>query len=148
MDPEKVQAIKSWLPSLNLKEMQKFLGFANFYRRFIRDFSKMTAPLNSLLKKGTAWSWEEPQHRAFEDLKTAFTRAPVLVSFDHNRRTILENDASDWASGGVLSQYGDDGLLRPVAYFSSMHTAAECNYEIYDKELLAIIKCLEEWRPR
>ena len=147
MDPEKVLAIESWLPLLSLKDMQKFLGFANFYRRFIKDFSKMTAPLNSLLKKGTGWSWGEAQQQAFEDLKAAFIRAPVLALFDHDRRTVLETDASDWASGGVLSQYGDDGLLRPVAYFSAKHTAAECNYEIYDKELLAIIKCLEEWRP-
>lgn len=61
---------------------------------------------------------------------------------------VLETDASDWASGGILSQYDDEGLLRPVAYFSSKHSSAGCNYEIYDKELLAIIKCLEEWRQK
>ena len=66
--------------------------------------------------------------------------------FDYNRRTVLETDASDWASGGVLSKYDDEGILRPVAYFSSKHSAQECNYEIYDKELLAIIKAFEEWR--
>jgi reverse transcriptase-like protein len=79
-------------------------------------------------------------------LKTAFATAPVLTMFDYTKRTILETDASDWASGGVLSQYDDDGVLRAVAYFSSKHSAQECNYEIYDKELLAIIKSLEEWR--
>jgi len=67
--------------------------------------------------------------------------------FDYTRKTVLETDASDWASGGILSQYNDDGILQPVAYFSSKHSAQECNYEIYDKELLAIIKSLEEWRP-
>ena len=77
----------------------------------------------------------------------AFTTAPVLAFFDYDRRTVLETDASDWASGGVLSQYDDENVLRPVAYFSSKHSAQECNYEIYDKELLAIIKSLEEWRP-
>jgi hypothetical protein len=70
-----------------------------------------------------------------------------LIFFNYNRKTILETDASDWASGGVLSQIDDEGVLRPVAYFSSKHSAAECNYEIYDKELLAIIKSLEEWQP-
>jgi hypothetical protein len=67
--------------------------------------------------------------------------------FDYNTCTILETDVSNWASGGVLSQYDDEGILRPVAYFSSKHSAQECNYEIYDKELLAIIKAFEEWRP-
>jgi hypothetical protein len=147
MDPEKVQTIIKWTPPLCLKDLQKFLGFANFYRRFIRDFSKICRPLNDLMQKDKLWHWGDEQHSAFEDLKRSFTTAPVLSMFDYTKRTVLETDASDWASGGVLSQYDDDGLLRPVAYFSSKHSAHECNYEIYDKELLAIIKCMEEWRP-
>ena len=147
MDPAKVKTIRDWLPPPNLKDLQKFLGFANFYRRFIRDFSKISAPLNELLKKNTPWHWGDEQQHAFSDLKTAFATAPVLTMFDYTKRTILETDASDWASGGVLSQYDDNGILRPVAYFSSKHSAQECNYEIYDKELLAIIKSLEVWRP-
>jgi RNase H-like domain found in reverse transcriptase len=91
--------------------------------------------------------WEDQHQKAFGELKLAFTAASVLAFYDYNRKTVLETDASDWASGGVLSQYDDQGYLRPVAYFSSKHTAQECNYEIYDKELLAIIKSLEEWRP-
>ncbi|RAL60712.1 hypothetical protein DID88_009818 [Monilinia fructigena] len=93
------------------------------------------------------WIWDASHRDAFATLKDAFITAPVLAYFDHNKRTVLETDASDWASGGVLSQYDSDGLLRPVAYFSAKHSAAECNYEIYDKELLAIIKSMEEWRP-
>ena len=147
MDPEKVSAILNWKPPLGIKDLQKFLGFANFYRRFIRDFSKTTAPLNNLLKKNTSWKWGGAEQQAFTQLKAAFTSAPVLALFDYERKTVLETDASDWASGGVLSQYDDEGRLRPVAYFSSKHSAQECNYEIYDKELLAIIKSLEEWRP-
>ena len=134
MDPAKVKTIRDWLSPPNLKDLQKFLGFANFYRRFIRNFSKISAPLNELLKKNTPWHWGDEQQHAFNDLKTAFATAPV---FDYTKRTILETDASDWASGGVLSQYDDDGVLRPVAYFSSKHSAQECNCEIYDKELLA-----------
>ncbi|KAI1668824.1 Reverse transcriptase domain protein [Pyrenophora tritici-repentis] len=147
MDPEKVKTIKEWLRPPCLKDLQKFLGFANFYRRFIRDFSKICKPLNELMRKDQAFIWSEAHENAFQDLKTAFATAPVLAMFDYTRRTILETDASDWASGGVLSQYDEDGLLRPVAYFSSKHTSQECNYEIYDKELLAIIKSMEEWRP-
>lgn len=147
MDPAKVKTIHDWLPPPNLKDLQKFLGFANFYRRFIRDFSKIATPLNRLLKKDIPWCWGDEQQYAFDDLKTAFATAPVLAMFDYTKQTVLETDASDWASGGVLSQYDDNGVLRPIAYFSSKHSAQECNYEIYDKELLAIIKALEEWRP-
>ncbi|XP_044715208.1 reverse transcriptase (RNA-dependent DNA polymerase) domain-containing protein [Hirsutella rhossiliensis] len=147
MDPDKVSTILNWKPPTALRDLQRFLGFANFYRRFIRDFSKITRPLNDLLKKSTIWSWEVEHQTAFDRLKAAFSVAPVLALYDYNRKTVLETDASDWASGGVLSQYDDEGVLRPVAYFSSKHSAQECNYEIYDKELLAIIKALEEWRP-
>ncbi|KFG84296.1 hypothetical protein MANI_115950 [Metarhizium anisopliae] len=140
MDPDKVATVTGWEKPANVRELQRFLGFANFYRRFIRDFSSICRPLNDLLRKESAWRWAERQQHAFMQLKTAFTTGPALVFFDYNRKTVLETDASDWASGGVLSQYDDDGSLRPVAYFSSKHSAAECNYEIYDKELLAIIK--------
>jgi hypothetical protein len=80
-------------------------------------------------------------------LKVAFTTNPILSFFDHDKKTVLETDASDWVSGGVLSQYDEQDKLRPVAFFSAKHSAQECNYEIYDKELLAIVKALEEWRP-
>lgn len=147
MDPEKVKAIVSWRAPTSVRDLQRFLGFSNFYRRFIRGFSTIARPLYDLLKKGTSWDWTSSQQEAFNTLRQSFTTAPTLAFFDYNRRTLLETDASDWASGGVLSQYDDNNVLRPVAYFSSKHSAAECNYEIYDKELLAIIKCLEEWRP-
>ena len=147
MDPDKVSAIVEWRAPTSVRDLQKFLGFANFYRRFICNFSKITAPLNDLLRKSVAWEWTSDQANAFHRLKIAFITAPVLALFDHDRKTVLETDASDWASGGVLSQYDDNAVLRPVAYFSSKHSAQECNYEIYDKELLAIIKSLEEWRP-
>ncbi|MDB5911071.1 MAG: hypothetical protein JWP34_5188, partial [Massilia sp.] len=147
MDPEKVATIVDWKAPTSVRDLQRFLGFANFYRRFIQDFSKICAPLNNLLQKGTTWTWGPAQETAFGRLQSAFTTAPVLALFDYNRKTILETDASDWASGGVLSQLDEDGVLRPVAFFSAKHSPAECNYEIYDKELLAIIKALEEWRP-
>lgn len=147
MDPEKVKSITTWERPLCMKDLQRFLGFANFYRRFIKDFSKICRPLYDLLRKDKGWSWTEEHDQAYQHLKLAFTTAPVLAYFDYTKKTVLETDASDWASGGVLSQYDDDGVLRPVAYFSAKHSAAECNYEIYDKELLAIIKSMEEWRP-
>jgi hypothetical protein len=69
------------------------------------------------------------------------------VSCQHDRKTVLETDALNWASEGILSQFNDKGTLKPVVYFSAKHSIAECNYEIYDEKLLAIIKCLEKWRP-
>ena len=78
-------------------------------------------------------------------LKSAFIQSPTLAHFNFTKKSILKTNTSDWVVGGILSQYDDDGVLRPVVYFSSKYSPAECNYEIYDKELLAIIKCLEEW---
>ena len=103
--------------------------------------------MTRLLKKGAAWSWGPDQTQVFKTLKTAFTTAPVLAFYDYTKKTVVETDASDWASGGVLYQTNEDGKLKPVAFFSAKHSAPECNYEIYDKELLAIIKALEEWWP-
>jgi len=147
MDPEKVQALQAWKDPTSVKELQQFLGFANFYRRFIQGYSAVITPMTKLLRKDVSWAWKSEQAEAFKALKKAFTTAPVLAYFDYTKKTVVETDASNWASGGVLSQYNDDGKLKPVAFFSSKHTAPECNYEIYDKELLAIIKALEEWRP-
>jgi hypothetical protein len=76
-----------------------------------------------------------------------FTSTPILARFDPDRDVIVETDASDYVSAGVLSQYDDEGILHPVAFFSKKHSPAECNYEIYDKELMAIVRAFEEWRP-
>jgi hypothetical protein len=83
----------------------------------------------------------------FDTLKATFTSAPVLAHFDPDRDIIVEMDASDYVSTSVLSQYDDDNVLHPVAYVSKKHSPTECNYEIYDKELMAIIRAFEEWRP-
>ena len=79
----------------------------------------------------------------FESLKNALSKAPVLAHFDPDKKTVLETDASQYVTGGVLSQYSDDGSLCPVAFYSKNMLPVECNYHIYDKELLIIIKCLE-----
>jgi hypothetical protein len=147
MDPEKVQTVRDWRSPSCLTDVQAFIGFSNFYRRFIRDFSKIVAPMVALTRKDTPFSWDSKCELAFQSLKSAFVDAPILMPFDWTKEVVLETDASDYVSAGVLSQYDDSGVLRPVAFFSKNHTPAECNYEIYDKELLAIIRCFEEWRP-
>lgn len=147
MEPDKVKTIVDWETPTCVTDVQAFIGFANFYWRFIKDFSKIIAPLVNLTKKGIQFGWDATCELSFNALKKAFTTAPVLRPFDWNKEVILETDASDYVSAGVLSQYDDDGVLHPVAFFSKKHSATECNYEIYDKELLAIIRCFEEWRP-
>ncbi|KAG0153116.1 hypothetical protein PDIDSM_2075 [Penicillium digitatum] len=138
MDPDKIETIVNWKTPTCLTDVQAFIGFGNFYRRFIRDFSKVIAPLVRLTKK------DVPELRSLEE---GVYIAPVLKAFDWSKEIVLETDASDFVSAGVLSQYDDAGILHPIAFFSKKHSAAECNYEIYDKELLAIIRCFEEWRP-
>jgi len=149
MDPSKVDSITSWPTPKSPHDVRMFLGLANFYRRFIRDFSKMAAPLTRLLKKESLMGkfiWDGSSQRAFDQLRRAFTTAPVLQHFDETKPAILEADASDLALGAVVSQYGEDGLLHPVAYHSRKFGPAELNYEIYDKELLAIVDSLEHYR--
>ncbi|KAG0161705.1 hypothetical protein PDIDSM_4973 [Penicillium digitatum] len=147
MDPDKIETIVNWKTPTCLTDVQAFIGFGNFYRRFIRDFLKVIAPLVRLTKKDVRFEWTPVCQLSFEALKKAFTSAPVLKAFDWSKEIVLETDASDFVSAGVLSQYDDAGILHPIAFFSKKHSAAECNYEIYDKELLAIIRCFEEWRP-
>ena len=147
VDPSKVSAIKGWSVPINLKQTQAFIGFCNFYRRFIKDFSKIVKPMVKLTCKGAPFDWSENCQKAFQRLKQAMTTTPVLRHFDRSKEAVLETDSSDFVSGGVLSQRDDDGSLHPVAFYSKNLTPAECNYQIYDKELLAIIKCLEHWRP-
>ena len=91
--------------------------------------------------------WGSEKQFVFETMIMAFTTAPALQHFDQEREVIIETDPSDYESAGVLSQRDDEGVLHPVAYYSKKHSPAECNYDIYDKDLMAIIKALQEWRP-
>ena len=145
MDPKKIQTVLEWKKPTTVRDVQCFLGFANFYRIFIKDYSKIAAPLTRLTcKDKLEWSTEADQ--SFEILKMAFTSAPILTHLDFQKPFFLESDASDFALGAVLSQHGEDERLHPVAFHSRKFTAAEINYEIHDKELLAIIDSFQEWR--
>jgi len=147
MDPEKVNAVMDWAAPRGVKDVQSFLGFANFYRRFIKEFSKLAGPLTALTRKDQPFNWTQECQSAFDRLKQAFTTAPILMHYNPDLPVTVETDASDYVVAGVMSQRDDNEQLRPVAYFSSKMLPAECNYEIYDKELLAIIRAFEEWRP-
>ncbi len=209
MDPAKVEAVQSWEAPKTVKGLQRFIGFTNFYRKFIPGFSKLMQPLTALLKgrvhskkgkrsrgdsnqpndevgkkgllgdsnqrrsgghkrkaptsdagdetlnseserhgksKKTLLPWTDKHTEAFETIKAAFLSDVTLVFPDGRKQFILETDASDFALGGVLSQKDEEGNLRPVAFHSRKLNPAEQNYEIYDKELLAIVDCLQTWR--
>ncbi|SMY27937.1 unnamed protein product [Zymoseptoria tritici ST99CH_1A5] len=166
MDPEKVAAVLAWETPTTVKDVQSFLGFANFYRRFVEKFSKVAVPLTALTRmepldpnrdpdkklppsstRYLPFEWNDACQRAFDDLKDRFTKALVLAYFTPGLETILETDALDFVTAAVLSQRGKDRTLRPVAYLSKKMSPAKCNYDIYDKELMAIVKAFEEWRP-
>ena len=146
MDPAKVESIKQWNTPTCVTEVRSFIGFCNFYCCFIKNFSKIAGPLNSLIKKDAKFAWSDKCKLAFKRLKKHVCKAPILVHFDPSKECHVETNSSDYVSAGVLSQK-DNGILHPVAYFSKRIAPAECNYEIYDKELLAIIRCFKEWRP-
>ncbi|KAI0996561.1 hypothetical protein K3495_g11620 [Podosphaera aphanis] len=146
VDPEKIRAIAAWEAPTNVKGVRSFLGFANFYRGFIENFAQIAAPLQELTNKGKPFQWATEQQEAFEKLKSLFITAPVLALWDGEWETVLETDVSGWATGGCLLQCQPGGQFQPVAYYSKNLAPAECNYDIHDKELLAIITCLNEWR--
>jgi len=148
MSDDKVQAVLHWKTPESLTEVQSFLGFANFYRRFILDYSWVARPLTELTKKesGKEWVWNQEAEAAFRELKNRFTTAPVLAHFDPREPVIIETDASDFALGAVLSQRSKEGLLHPVAFHSRKFQPTEINYEIHDKELLAIMDAFKHWR--
>ena len=112
----------------------------------MKDFAIIAKPLYKTTRKDKKWKWGERQQKAFEELKKRFTTELVLVTPDLDREIRVEADASDFATGGVLSMKCEDERWRPVAYISKLLNEAERNYEIHDKEMLAIIRCLKAWR--
>ena len=135
------------MPTLrSAKDVQKFMGLANYYRQLIQDFSRVAKPLNMLVGKDRKWEWRAEQEKVFEELKRRFTTEPVLAVPDRDQEMRVEVDASDYVMGGILSVKGVDGKWRPVAFISKLLSPAERNYEIHDKEMLAVIQCLEDWR--
>ena len=127
----------------SVKDVQKFLGLANYYRQFVKDFAKIAKPLHEMMRKETKWRWGERQQKAFEELKEKFMTEPVLVTPDLDKEMRVEADTSDFAIGGVLLMKCENERWRPVVYISKSLNEAKRSYEIHDKKMLAIIWCLE-----
>ena len=145
MDSVKLSAIKEWKPPASVKGVHCFLGFANFYRKFIPNFSNVVAPLNLLTRKDQPWAWTNLQQHAFDTLKTAFSSGPVLSIPDVTQPFSIMTDASLFAAGAILLQGDTNGDSHPCAYFSRTFLPTEWNYDIYDRELLAVILALTKW---
>ena len=129
-----------------MTEVQSFIGFVNFYRHFIQDFSHVAKLLHQLTKKGEEWQWADEEQASFEELKCLITSTPILVQPNKDTPFQLETDTSGYATRAVLSQLCDNGQWHPVGFTSEGLDAAERNYKFHDKELLSVIRGLEEWR--
>src|SRR5882672_7212089 len=147
MDTAKTDAVSVWPTPTNLNAVQAFLGFANFYRQFIVGFLDIVIPLIRLTHKDTPFSWGPYNMKVFGALKHAFTTALILAHFNPDNPIVVETDASDYAIAAIISQISpDDGDIHPIAFYSRSMQPAELNYEIYDKELLAIFEAFRKWR--
>lgn len=145
VDPAKVDVVRSWQYPSTVRGIQSFLGFCNFYRRFIKRYGVIAKPLVDLTRANVPFRFDSSCAYAFDTLKAALTSAPLLQHYDPELECMLETDASDGVVACVLSQkHGEDWL--PVAYYSKTMAPAELNYEVHDKEMLAIIKGFKNWR--
>ena len=146
MDTAKVQVIQDWPEPRKVKDIQSFLGFANFYRRFIHEYSDIVVPLTRLTRKDLKWNFSNACRDAFNKLKSAFLSAPVLTHWIPDTPIIVETDASDYAIAAILSIILSDGEIHPVAFHSRTLSTSELNYDTHDKELLAIFEAFQKWR--
>jgi hypothetical protein len=148
MDPEKASAIVDWPRPTSRKEVQQLLGLWNFYRRFIHNFSAILSPITDLLRQDIKFEWGEAQEAAFLKVTILFTsgKTPILRHYDPDRPALLETDASDFEIAGILSQKFEDGKIHPARFVSRKLNPAELNYDVYDKEMLAVVFSLRKNR--
>jgi len=146
MEKEKVRSVLEWPAPKCVKDVQKFLGLANYYRRFVKDFAEIARPMHRLVRKQKRWNWGSEQEEVFKRLKEIFMSEPVLAAPDLDKEMRVEADASDYATGRVLSMKYEDERWRLAAYISKLLSDTEKNYKIHDKEMLVVIRCLKAWR--
>ena len=146
VDQAKVSIIKNLMPPTTVKGIRSFLGHAGFYRRFIRDFSKIARPLCRLLEKDAKFKFDESCQRSFEEIKSRLVEAPIMAKPDWNKEFQIMCDASDYAMGAVLGQRTDK-MFKAIYYASKTFVEAQENYSTTEKEMLAIVFTCEKFRP-
>jgi len=139
-----MKTIMSWQVSKSVKNVQSFIDFANFYQKFIKNFSNLIMSMMTFIQKNAFFKWTEKADQDFKKLKAMFISVSILVSFDHTCIMMMKTDFSDWCIDEILLQLIND-VWRLCVYYLKKNTSAECNYEVYDKEMLIIIWCLKEW---
>jgi len=145
MNSSKINIIVNWFILINVKDIQSFLDFMNFYRKFIYDYSKIIISLIHLIRKDVSFIWSQKCQNAFNILQKAFTFKIILHYYDLDHKIVIEINALNYMFENILSQYDENKILHSVAYFSKKHNSVECNYEIYDKELMIIVCTFEKW---
>ena len=145
MASDKVQTIQDWPEPRKVKDIQSFLGFANFYRRFIYNFSDITVPLTCLTRKHVPFVFGDAERDAFNFLKSAFASAPILTHWIPDCPIIIETDASDYALAAILSIELNNGEIHPVAFHSRSFNPTELNYDVHNKELFTIFEAFHIW---
>ncbi len=145
MNSSKIDIIVNWLILINVKDVQSFLNFTNFYRRFIYDYSRIAISLTHFIRKDVLFVWSQKCQIAFNTLKKVFTFKIILRHYNSDHKIVIEIDASNYVFEDILFQYDENEILHSVAYFSKKHNSVECNYEIYDKELMIIVRAFKKW---
>ena len=147
VEEDKINVIKEWPILKTVRDIQSFIGAASYYRKFVPKFSQIAAPLIELRKKDTPWNWSKAQQSAFDQLKHALTKAPVLKQPDYTKSFSIISDASQHGIGIVLVQLDEEGFERPIAYFSRKFQDRQYNWSTYEQELYALVESLKHFRP-
>ncbi len=145
INSSKINIIVKWLILINVEDVQSFLDFANFYKIFIYDYSRITISLTRLIRKDVLFVWFQKYQIAFNILKKVFTFKIILCYYNSNHKIIIEINALNYVFEDIFSQYDENEILHSVAYFSKKHNSVECNYKIYDKELMIIVCTFKKW---
>ena len=146
MEEEKIKNVLDWLTPKEVKDIQKFLGLANYYCLFIKDFAVIARLLHNMVKKDQKWEWMEKQKKSFKELKKRFTKELVLAVSDLDKKMRIKVDTSDYVIGEVLFMKCKNRKWRPITFLSKSLNKTERNYEIHDKEILTVIRGLENQR--
>jgi len=146
MDPIKLKGISDWPAPSIIKETRKFLGFCNFYRKFIKDYAKIASPINQLVKKNMKFIWTEETQKASDKLKKKFEEKPILITPNPTKPFEIFANASNHVTGAVLTQKDDNGVQHPCFFYSKPLSPVEKQYHTLEQEFLAIIQAIQEWR--
>ena len=145
MNSFKINIIVNWFILINIKDVQSFLNFVNFYRRFIYDYSRITILLTCLIRKDVLFIWFQKCQIAFNIFKKVFTFKIILCHYNSDHKIVIKINALNYVFKNILFQYDENEILHSIIYFLKKHNSIKCNYEIYDKELIIIVCAFKKW---